>query len=132
MEAIIKSSKNDSLVSLKLNETISVERQQNSFSFSVGVSLNSCSLVIQEVWLDEDDVELIIKNLEAYINIERDTFDSFPEYSDGILKVKRIDRFGHHLLYFKLVKRLDALKLEGEFEVNQFEIEKLLTFFLSI
>lgn len=131
MEHKLKSRDGKSEISLRFVEKQEVEGQQTSFSFSCTIQSTTFSASLENIWFDEGDIEEICDGLSTYIKDPMKGFNSFPSYSDLIIKIKKADEQGHHRVEFFLEDKGRQFKHEGNLEVDSIDLEKLKIYFES-
>ena len=131
MEYKLKSRDGKTEISLLFVEKQEIEGQQSSFSFTCSIQSTTFSASLENIWFDEDDIEEICNGINTYIKDPMNSFNSFPSYSDLIIKIKKIDEQGHHRVEFILEDKGREFKHEGNIEVNSIDLEKFKSFFES-
>lgn len=131
MEYKLKSRDGKTEMSLVFVEKQEIEGQQTSFLFTCSVQSTTFSASLENIWFDEDDIEEICDGISTYIKDPTNSFNSFPSYSDLIIKIKKADEKGHHRVEFILEDKGRELKYEGNLEVDSIDLEKFKSFFES-
>jgi hypothetical protein len=132
MEYKLKSRDGKSEISLLFIEKQEVESQQTSFSFTCGVQSTSFSASLENIWLDKGDIEEICDGICTYIKSPSNGFNSFPSYSDLIMRIEKADSQGHHSVKYILEDKGLGLKQEGHFDVDLIDLEQLESYFRSL
>ncbi len=131
MEYKLKSRDGKTEISLLFVEKQEVEGQQTSFSFTCSVQSTTFSASLENIWFDEDDIEEICDGISTYIKDPTNSFNSFPSYSDLVIKIKKADKQGHHRVEFILEDKGREFRHEGNLEVDSIDLEKFKSFFES-
>jgi hypothetical protein len=131
MEYKLKSRDGNSEILLKYTEKQAAEGQQTSYSFSCSLKNNTFSSKLENIWFDEGDIEEICDGICNYVNDPSNGFNSFPSYSDLIIRIEKSDSQGHHSVKCILEDKSRSIKQEGHFEVDLIDLEKLESYFRS-
>lgn len=131
MEYKLKSRDGKTEISLLFIEKQEVEGQQTSFSFTCNVQSTTFSATLENIWFDKGDIEEICDGISTYIKDPTNSFNSFPSYSDLVIKIKKADKQGHHRVEFILEDKGREFKHEGNLEVDSIDLEKFKSFFES-
>lgn len=131
MEYKLKSRDGNSEILLKCVEKQEVDGQQTSFSFSCSVKNNTFSSSLENIWFDEGDIEEICDGLITCVKNPSSGFNSFPSYSDLIIRIEKSDSQGHYSVKCIVEDKSRGLKQEGVFEVDLIDLEKLEAYFRS-
>ena len=95
MKYQIKSRDGNSEMTFTCIEKAPVHGQLTSFAFICALKNNSFAYTLENIWFDEGDIQDILDGLDLVIKNKK--FDSFPSYSDLIIKIEASDSRGPRL-----------------------------------